>query len=47
MKGLEKEIKKKFPKLKFCIQKRQLGTADALLSAKKYYKNEVNKVLVL
>ena len=47
MKGLEKEIKKKFPKIKFCIQKRQLGTADALHSAKKYYKNEINKVLVL
>lgn len=39
------DLKKKFPKCKFVIQKKQKGTADAIICAKKYLKK--SNVLIL
>ena len=47
MQNIQSEIKKKFPYVIFCIQKEQLGTADAVNSAKDLINKKISKVLVL
>jgi len=44
---VQKKIQITYPEIIFAKQKKQLGTADAVLSAKKYIKNDLGKTVIL